>query len=323
MFSRGRALTTGYMCTAVVVAVLMAGSALAADAPAAGAAAPAAKTQAPKAAAASATAAAQLGVAQIVERHVAARGGLQAWHSVQALQFSGKLEAGKGDSYSRSMGFTRSSHKPGSGPGGVAAAADAKAAADGKAQAQEVMLPFTLELKRPYQSRLEIQFAGKTSIQVYDGTHGWKVRPYLNRNDAEPFTADEIRATEAAQEELEGPLVDYAAKGTKVSLVKVEPVEGSSAYKLKLTLKNGTSRHIWIDTKTFLDVKREGVQRRMDGKLHDVYVIQRDFRKVDGVTVPFVIETAVVGYPDTHRMMIEKVAVNPKLDDATFGKPRV
>jgi hypothetical protein len=321
MSSRGRALT-GFVCTALVLPVLMTGAALAADAPAARTAAPAAKAQPPKAAAASSTGAATLDVAQIVERHVAARGGLQAWHSVQALQYSGKLEAGKGDSYSRSMGFTRASHKPGSGPGG--AAPDAKPAGDDKASGAEVLLPFTLDLKRPYQSRLEVQFAGKTSIQVYDGKQGWKVRPYLNRNDAEPFSADEIRATEAAHEELEGPLVDYAAKGTKVSLVKVEPVGGSNAYKLKLTLKNGTSRHIWIDTKTFLDVKREGVQRHMDGKMHDVYIYQRDFRKVDGgVTVPFVIETAVVGYPESHKMMIEKVAVNPKLDEATFAKPRV
>jgi hypothetical protein len=115
--------------------------------------------------------------------------------------------------------------------------------------------------------------------------------------------------------------VDYAAKGTKVEFEKVEPVEGKDAYKLKLTMKGGTVRHVWVDAQTFLDVRVDGVPRRMDGKMHDVYVYQRDFRKVEGVTIPFIVETAVVGYPDTHKMIIEKAAVNPKLDDALFAKP--
>jgi hypothetical protein len=38
--------------------------------------------------------------------------------------------------------------------------------------------------------------------------------------------------------------------------------------------------------------------------------------------IPFVLETAVDGYADTHRMIIEKVALNPHLDDARFAKPR-
>jgi hypothetical protein len=39
--------------------------------------------------------------------------------------------------------------------------------------------------------------------------------------------------------------------------------------------------------------------------------------------IPFLVETAVVGYPDTHKMIIERAMVNPKLDDASFTKPHV
>ena len=59
----------------------------------------------------------------------------------------------------------------------------------------------------------------------------------------------------------------------------------------------------------------------MDGKVRTVWVYQRDFRKVDGVLVPFVLETAVEGYPNTHKMALEKVTVNPKLDESLFTKP--
>jgi hypothetical protein len=60
----------------------------------------------------------------------------------------------------------------------------------------------------------------------------------------------------------------------------------------------------------------------MDGKMHNVYVYQRDFRDVQGVKVPFVLETAVEGYRETHKTVLETVAVNPKLDDALFVKPQ-
>jgi len=91
-------------------------------------------------------------------------------------------------------------------------------------------------MKRPRKSRFEVDFAGKTAVQVYDGQHGWKLRPYLNRDDVEAFTADEAKS-EASKADLEGPLVDYAAKGTQIALEGIEPVDGHNAYKLKLTLK--------------------------------------------------------------------------------------
>jgi hypothetical protein len=101
----------------------------------------------------------------------------------------------------------------------------------------------------------------------------------------------------------------------------MEPVDGRNAYKLKLTLKDGTVQHVWIDAQSFLDVKLEGTPRRMDNKMHAVYTYQRDFRNVHGVTVPFLMETKVDGYPDGHKMVIENVAVNPKLTAASFSKP--
>ena len=258
----------------------------------------------------------RLSAAEIVKKHVSARGGLQAWRAVQTLSLSGKMEAGAGDSVSRSVRVAR-------GPGAATQKMRREIAAGahkGEAEKQ-VQLPFTLARQRPNKSRLEIEFAGKTAVQVYDGTNGWKLRPYLNRNDVDPFTPQEAK-TEAENADMDGPLIDYAAKGTKVVLEGVEPVEGHDAYKLKLTTRTGTVKHIWIDAHSFLDVKVEGVPRRMDGKMHSVWVYQRDFRSVQGLKIPFVLETIVGGYPQTHKIVLDKVAVNPKLEPATFAKPK-
>lgn len=254
----------------------------------------------------------------IVAKHVAARGGLQAWQAVQTISVSGKLDAGSGDSVKRSALVARQ------GVGASAKRAERAAAANAaKApETQQVQLPFRLEMKRPRKSRLEIDFAGKTAVQVYDGEHGWKLRPFLNRDDVEPFTADEAKA-EAVKADIEPPLVDYAAKGTQVALERMEPVDGHNAYKLKLTLKSGDVQHIWIDAQSFLDVKVEGTPRRMDGKMRSVWITQRDFRSVKGLMVPYVYETSNEGGPHPHRMLIETVTVNTPLDDARFAKPQV
>jgi outer membrane lipoprotein-sorting protein len=261
------------------------------------------------------TAVARLTAAEIVDKHVLARGGLQAWRGVQALAVNGRLEAGSGDSLARSLKAARA------GRGSDLRKAQAEATAAEKAEAdKQVELPFRLEMKRPNKSRVEIEFAGKTAVQVYDGRNGWKLRPFLNRNDVEPFTAEEAKSEEQ-RAPLEGPLVDYAAKGVKVELEKVEPVEGHDAYKLKLTMKDGRVQHVWIDAQSFLDIKIDGSPRRFDGRMRDVWIYQRDFRPVQGLMVPFVLETAVDGVRQTHKMTVEKVAVNPNLHDTRFAKP--
>jgi outer membrane lipoprotein-sorting protein len=223
-----------------------------------------------------------LTAAQIVDKNVAARGGLQSWRAVQTMSFSGKLDAG------------------------------------GK---QNVQLPFVMEMKRGGKTRLEIEFANDKAVQVYDGANGWKLRPFLGRRVVEPFSADEIKAT-SIESDLDGPLVDYSTKGTQVDLEGVEKVEGHDAYKLKLTMKGGQVRHLWVDAQTFLEVKIEGVPRRMDGKMRPVEIYYRDYKSVNGLIVPYVLETAVQGVKQSHKMTVESVVVNPKLDDSLFAAPK-
>jgi hypothetical protein len=265
--------------------------------------------------AAVAQSASKLTAAQIVEKNIAARGGLQAWRSLQTMTWKGKMDAGTGDSAARSRAFAMSSM-------GKMQPASRMDLPDKTEAEKQVQLPFVNELKRGRKSHVELEFAGKTAVQVFDGANGWLVRPYLNRNDVEPFTAEQLQA-ESQRADIDGYLVDYAAKGSKVEMDGVEKVEGKDAYKLKLTQKSGDVKYIWIDAQSFLDVRVSGPQRRMDGKMHNVYVYQRDFRSVNGLMIPFTLETAVDGYRGTHKTVLESVVVNPKLEDSLFTKPQV
>jgi hypothetical protein len=259
----------------------------------------------------------QLSAAEIVEKNVTARGGLQAWRGVQTMSMEGKLGAGG----NRRATVQVSSPAKGSLKGVVA-----------PRPTEEVQLPFVMKLKRPGKMRMELQFNGKTAIQVYDGTNGWKLRPFLNRLEVEPYTTEEAKMS-SMQADLDGYLIDYTAKGTQIELVGMEKVEDHDTYKLKLNIKNGNALHVWIDAHTFLEAKVEGQPRRLDGKLHPVEVYYRDYRPVNGLQIPFTLETKVLPVAQTtmgrdipvppEKITFEKVVVNPKLDDSLFAKPGV
>jgi hypothetical protein len=187
--------------------------------------------------------------------------------------------------------------------------------------AEQVRLPFVMELKRPRKVRVELLFSGQTALQVFDGTRGWKLRPFLNRREIEPYTEEEMQAA-AKQAELDGPLVDYSAKGTTVELAGMEKVEGHDTYKLKLTMKDGKSMAVWVDAATFLEAKIEGTPRRLDGKYRPVEVYYQDYRTVDGLQFPFVLETRVLDprVTSSEKILLDRVLVNPVLNDTAFSR---
>jgi outer membrane lipoprotein-sorting protein len=224
---------------------------------------------------------AKLSAEQVVAKYEAACGGAAAWRAIQSMTITGKLDAG------------------------------------GK---KDTLLPYTLKVKRPNKQRMSIEFAGHTAVQVFDGAHGWKLRPYLNRPDPEPYSADELQKA-LAQPPLEGPLMDAAAKGTRVELEGTEMLDKTPTYRLKLTTKQGHTQHIWIDGSTFLEVKAEANPHRYDGKMRKVETWFRDYRRVGNVTMPYVAETRVDTAQQGRAITIDKVMLNEKMEDNLFAKP--
>ena len=257
---------------------------------------------------------AKLSADEIVSRYIAASGGLQAWQQVQTIAFSGKMQAGSGDRPPLPSPVLRRGARP---------------QITEPAPVSQLEVPFRMDLKRGRKTRLEIDFAGQTAVQIYDGTSGWLKRPYLNRTDYQPYSPEQAKVA-ADQSDLDGPLVDYAKKGTVLELAGAEKVDGRDNYKLKLTLKNGYSFHVWIDGQTFLQTKMEGTPRRLDGQMRPVEIYMKDYRSVNGLKIPFVLETRVSYLAPrakqaqiiTETITVENAVVNPQLDDSLFVKPK-
>lgn len=234
---------------------------------------------------------------QVAERYLAARGGA-AWKSVNTLVFRGKL-----------------------GAGGTTYEAVTKKLALERKEREEMQLPFVLEAKRPNKARWEITFNGQTAVQVFDGAAGFKYRPFLNRPEWDPYTDNELKMAKA-EPGMDGWLATAVAEGAKLESDGTDWVDKQACYRLKVTRKNSPPRHVWIDSKSFLEAKEDGAPRMLDGRPHDVSVALQDYRAEQGLMIPHVIATVVKGVPKPEQMTIESVSVNPALDDARFAKPR-
>lgn len=276
------------------------------------------KPTAPKPAAAPAgPALPSLTAEQIVQKNIAARGGAGAWKAIQSISYTGSLDAGRvrPDNGLHPSATERLLDKPGKST--KAGQAPAQHLSDAEA-GTPVSLPYALYMQRPNKQRVELKFKDETLVQVYDGKAGWKLQPYLRRGVL-PFSAEELRKARDFQE-IDGMLVDYAAKGSKVALDGTDVVEGKPAYRLKVTLKNGDVRRVWIDAQSFLDVQVDGA-RRLNGHEVAQYTAMRDYRSVNGVLVPFLMETRTDGQTEREKIVVEKVALNPKFDAGFFSKP--
>lgn len=179
--------------------------------------------------------------------------------------------------------------------------------------------PGTLIQKRPDMARLEFTIQGLTAVQAYDGKNAWQIMPFMGKKDAELMSADEAKETQEMAD-LDGPLVDYKTKGHKVELLGKEKIEGTDAYKLKLTLKNGDVRTVYIDSDSFLVIKEE-TTRTIRGTEQTVESSIGDYKEVDGIMFPCGIESGVKGGSEKQKITITKVELNVPLDDAIFKMP--
>ena len=112
------------------------------------------------------------------------------------------------------------------------------------------------ESKRPDMVRQELVLQGMTGITAWDGKTGWKIEPWQGKKDVEPLGEEELKQI-LEDADFDGPLVNYKQKGNVVELVGKEPVEGTDAHKLKVTLKAGDVQYFFMDTDYFVPIKIE------------------------------------------------------------------
>jgi photosystem II stability/assembly factor-like uncharacterized protein len=178
------------------------------------------------------------------------------------------------------------------------------------------------ENKRPNKVRDQFSLQGMTAIQAYDGKTGWKVDPFGGKKDAEAMGEEELKSI-VEDAEFEDPIIDYAQKGNKLELLGTDKMEGSDAYKLKLTLAaNGDIRTYYIDTDGDVPIKLD-VKRTVRGAERDFEIVFGDYKEVNGWYVPFAFEIGAKGSSsaDKAKYVWERIEANPDIPDSRFEMP--
>lgn len=192
----------------------------------------------------------------------------------------------------------------------------------GKMKFGPVEAPFTISKVRPEAVRIEFTVQGMTGTQAYDGKSnvGWAVMPFMGKTDPEKMSDEQIKDIKE-EADFDGPMVDYKTKGNTVeSLGKVD-LQGTPAFKLKVTMKNGNEQYIYLDADSYLVIKTEG-KRKVQGQEVETETSIGNYKEVEGLLFATQIDNTMKGKEGMGQSItIDKIELNPTIDTAFFTMP--
>jgi len=219
-------------------------------------------------------------VTELVAKNMEAKGGNAALQSLQSLRRSGKLLVNQG----------------------------------------QFQLTFVQVYKMPGRVREEASVQGLTAVQVYDGKEGWQINPFQGRKDPERMSADDVKGLAEDVADFGSALSDAAAKGNVIDYAGTEDVDGTLAYKLKISRKNGEVKYVYLDPDHYLEIRTLS-QRTEHGAQVETETDLGDYEKVGGVYLPMSVEVGLRHSVDKQKILFDKAEPNVVLDDALFTFP--
>ena len=173
----------------------------------------------------------------------------------------------------------------------------------------------TVYTKRPNRLRQEISIGGQTVTNGIDAVTPWIVNPMTG--SSRPIAATGPQADMLREQgDFDGPLVDYKTKGYTVELLGLETVGERKLHHIRMVSATRQVVHIYFDAATTLEARRvtEIETTRLEQELSD-------YRRVEGVMVPFNIRLLVNGVPQSE-MKVKTVEINVPMDEAIFRMPK-
>lgn len=175
----------------------------------------------------------------------------------------------------------------------------------------------TIEMARPGRIRTTVHFAQGTLVQAYDGTTVWGTNPGdSSAHVVDPGTAKNV----IAGGDMDGPLLDYKARGIQVSLIGLDTAQGRPAWALKVVRPDSTLDTYFIDAGSYQLTRWQG-HRMSDGVPVIYETIFRDYRRYGGMSFPCRLESHTLDRPGSQLIVVDSVAVDLPVSDARFKMP--
>lgn len=182
-----------------------------------------------------------------------------------------------------------------------------------KMQGAELAVTSTIVDKKGMKQEFVIN--GMTGYQIVTADSGWNFSPFQGQKVPEPMTADDLKQAQD-QLDVQGNLIDYAAKGHKVELLGKDDVDGVEAYKLKETLKSGKEETVYIDPETFLIIRSVSKQKA-NGQEVEQATDPSNYQKLpEGILVPMSLKLPF------GELVLTEVKVNSNVDPEIFNRSK-
>ncbi|MEO6949740.1 MAG: hypothetical protein ABI123_08940 [Ginsengibacter sp.] len=178
-----------------------------------------------------------------------------------------------------------------------------------KVQGAEVNVTMTTLNKKG--TKQDISVGGMHGYNIITVDSGWNYFPWQGQKVPEPITADDLKQGQD-QLDIQGNLIDYAAKGHTIELLGKDDVDGVEAYKIKETLKSGKVETIYFDPQSFLII-RDVVKMKANGQEVEAKTDLSNYKKLpEGIVIPMSLKL------DMGEMTLTEVIVNSNIDPSIF-----
>jgi len=170
--------------------------------------------------------------------------------------------------------------------------------------------------KEPNKMRMDMEFMGMVMNQAYDGENAWQTNPQTGGIEDLP----ENQAKDLARQSLGNDALLHPEKyGITFAYKGKETLEGKEYYVLEQAFADGYKATLYIDAKTYLLYKSKSRAPNMIGIEADQEVFTSDYRKVDGLMMPFAMRILQDG-EEAISMAFTEVKFNTGLEDSFFKK---
>jgi len=211
---------------------------------------------------------------EIINKHIAAIGGLDNWKKVTSMKMTGSVNAGGTE------------------------------------------LPVVITTLAGKGSRMEFSISGMTNYTIITPKQGWMYFPVQGQTKPEAMPEEAVKEAQD-QLDVQGPLIDYKAKGNKITYLGKDDVEGTDCYKLKVVFANGKEETMYIDASNYYHI-RSIDKIKANGKEMEQTVNYSNYQKLpEGIVFPMSIESG------NGPVALKSVEINKPIDESIFKPAEV
>ncbi|WP_319230851.1 outer membrane lipoprotein-sorting protein [Draconibacterium orientale] len=177
-------------------------------------------------------------------------------------------------------------------------------------------IPMEIKVKKPNKFRVDVEMMGQKTTSAFNGENGWMINPMMGAGVQE-LEGDQLKQA-MSQADMEGALYNYKEKGSNIELLGKVDVDGTDAYKLKLTDKDGAVQTYYINADDYMVSKVETTAEAM-GQSIDIVTKMVEYKDVQGIKMAHKIEIEMP--MGKQSMVMDEIKIDEPLDDALFEKP--